>query len=626
MADGRIDPLDVGALERSVNDSAGRVSGLWLSFVAFSAYLAAAASMITARQLFLEEPIKLPTINVDVPLIAAAILMPLLFVIYHVYLLLQVVLLARTAAAYNAALDHAVADGGDRTLIRQRLANTLFAQMFAGSPRERQGLLGWLLRLMAWITLAIAPALVLIVFEVKFLPYHSLLVTWTHRALIAIDLLAVLTLWAGAVQPDRDIGWRALLNDRVGLALAVVILLVACFAITMPGESTRALTRYLSAPTFTDQEHPDCWAPAVIIALLSDSLSLRGQDFVDDDRLAKIVAAAKASQLPPHRSERTRLFRERDLRCGHFEGVDLRRVDLSGSDLSGASLRGAHLEGALFYGVRARQAVFDAAELQGASFSFEEDNGAKTGDELLKPAELQGSSFIDAQMQGALLRSAQLQGARLRGARLEGADLDDAALQGAVLDAARLHGATLKGARLQAAMLVGTQAPGATFADAQLQAAALGSGQLLAADFTRALLQGVRFDNARLRLADFSGAHLWRSTRAECRDAQVTEPDFTAFVGIERVRQPGGHGGTAEQPIKPETDALAAYADRLAKSAPETAATTLRNRFRERFIAAVPDSATSEERWTACAEKALPVEDYLPQRTDALIRLVCDSS
>src|SRR5712664_1962664 len=111
-----IDPLDIGALERSVNDSAGRVSSIWLSFVAFSAYLAAAASMISHRQIFLEEPIKLPTINIDLPLVASAILLPLLFVLYHVFVLLQVVLLARTADAYNQALDHAMDESAGRTL------------------------------------------------------------------------------------------------------------------------------------------------------------------------------------------------------------------------------------------------------------------------------------------------------------------------------------------------------------------------------------------------------------------------------------------------------------------------------------------------------------------------------
>src|SRR5689334_14187773 len=156
MADA-INSYDVAALERAVNDSATRVSGIWLSFVAFSAYLAAAASMISHRQIFLEEPIKLPTINIDLPLVASAILLPLLFVIYHVFVLLQVVLLARTADAYNQAIAHAVPDPAESTQVRQRLANTLFAQLFAGSPREREGALGALLRAMAWITLAIAP-------------------------------------------------------------------------------------------------------------------------------------------------------------------------------------------------------------------------------------------------------------------------------------------------------------------------------------------------------------------------------------------------------------------------------------------------------------------------------------
>src|SRR3954467_5459704 len=116
MPDGKIDVLDIGALERAVNDSATRVSGLWLSFVAFSAYLAAAASMISHRQIFLEEPIKLPTINIDLPLVASAILLPLLFVIYHVFVLVQVVLLARTADAYNHALDRTMEERDGRTL------------------------------------------------------------------------------------------------------------------------------------------------------------------------------------------------------------------------------------------------------------------------------------------------------------------------------------------------------------------------------------------------------------------------------------------------------------------------------------------------------------------------------
>jgi hypothetical protein len=55
--------------------------------------------------------------------------------------------LGRTAAAHNETVDKAVGLAPENALMRQRLANTLFAQIFAGSPREREG---WLLRAMAW--------------------------------------------------------------------------------------------------------------------------------------------------------------------------------------------------------------------------------------------------------------------------------------------------------------------------------------------------------------------------------------------------------------------------------------------------------------------------------------------
>src|SRR3954464_12079885 len=69
MADAKkIDPFDVEALEKSLNDSATRVSTIWVSFLIFSLYLLTAATTVTHRQLFLAEPVKLPVLNIDLPL------------------------------------------------------------------------------------------------------------------------------------------------------------------------------------------------------------------------------------------------------------------------------------------------------------------------------------------------------------------------------------------------------------------------------------------------------------------------------------------------------------------------------------------------------------------------------
>jgi hypothetical protein len=161
----RPDPFDVAALERSINDSATRVSTIWVSYLIFALYLLIATGTATHRQLFLEEPLKLAALNIDLPLYWFFVLAPILFVIFHLYVLLQVLLLGRTAAAYNEIVDKTIGSAPENALMRQRLANTLFAQIFAGSPREREGWLGWLLRAMAWITLAFAPIYIILAFQ-----------------------------------------------------------------------------------------------------------------------------------------------------------------------------------------------------------------------------------------------------------------------------------------------------------------------------------------------------------------------------------------------------------------------------------------------------------------------------
>jgi hypothetical protein len=119
--------------------------------------------------------------------------------------------MGRTAGEYSIALDRAVSSPDANAVMRQRLLNTLFAQILAGSPRERTGGLGWLLRFVAWTTLSAAPVLILLLIQFKFLPYHSEWITWSHRALIIADLYLSFVLWNAAFDFRKDITWRVVL-------------------------------------------------------------------------------------------------------------------------------------------------------------------------------------------------------------------------------------------------------------------------------------------------------------------------------------------------------------------------------------------------------------------------------
>jgi hypothetical protein len=148
--------------------------------------------------LFLEEPLNLPVLNIKLPLLGFYILTPIIFVIFHFYMLLNLVLLARTAKSFEDAVMRAFPEDGEpRENFRMRIENTLFVQLLVGGRLEREGINAKLLSLMALITLALFPVLLLLMFEVRFLPYHSWQITWLHRGLLALDLALVWTLWPG---------------------------------------------------------------------------------------------------------------------------------------------------------------------------------------------------------------------------------------------------------------------------------------------------------------------------------------------------------------------------------------------------------------------------------------------
>lgn len=564
---GREKSDNVAALEQSLNSSAERVSTIWVSFIIFALYLVIAAGTTTHRQLLVEEPVKLPVLNIDLPLLGFFVLAPALFVIFHAYVMLQVLLLGRTAAAYNFVVDRSVPNPRSNASMRQQLTNTLFAQIFAGSPRERQGLLGHLLRLMAWVTLAIMPVLVLLVFEYKFLPYHSYLVTWVHRVLILLELVTVYLLWTLIIDPQRDFDWRRVAPWMTILASIILFFVISVCLLSFPGE---AQSRGLAEILLGHSSHPysDCqrWFPPSFdgwIPRYFDRLNVARVIVADGEKLSKIAEMAKQRSLPPYKSERTKDFQDRDFSCGNFESADLRYAGFTDARLFNVNLNGAALEGADFARsdltdadlsqTRSQSANFMKAILKNVSFAKAQLQGA-----VLDQSEISQVDFSDSQLSGATLRDTTLNGVvlsnvnftdadltnativdagaplggfyyysappnfrrailtkiiyhtkvRLSRAHFEGAILDGAQLQGDDLGEADLRGASLVDAGLQRTDLSGADLRGATLTRASLEEANLQYAKLVATDLGHASLQGAALKNADLQAADFNGAEL----------------------------------------------------------------------------------------------------------------------
>lgn len=171
---GAPDTKEAEALAAALNHSSERAQTLWFSFLTFMLYLAIAIGTTTHRMLFREDPLNLPVLNIPLPLVAFYILTPIIFVVFHFYMLLNLVLLARTAKSFEDSLARTFPDDGvPCETFRMRIENTLFVQLLVGGRLEREGINAKLLSWMALITLALAPVLLLLMIQIKFLPYHS---------------------------------------------------------------------------------------------------------------------------------------------------------------------------------------------------------------------------------------------------------------------------------------------------------------------------------------------------------------------------------------------------------------------------------------------------------------------
>jgi uncharacterized protein YjbI with pentapeptide repeats len=361
--------------------------------------------------------------------------------------------------------------------------------------------------MMAWLTLAIAPVLVLLVFQFKFLPYHSHVITWTVRGLITLDLVTVLIMWEGVFRQDYDLTWRLPVRSWIAWSCALVLAVFSWAVLTFPGEPHAEWTRYWPVK----KKHlatVDCRTMGLIANAFPhfDRLYLWEVDVIDDEKLAKIEKTAAGREFP-HRGKPTRSFRGRDLNCSVLTKADLRRVDLTDALLMGADLFWADLKGANLTNAHLQNAYLFEADLQEAELYRADLRSA-----VLEYAKLQHANLGEAQLQGALLSYAELQDTNLYGAHLQGAILSRARLQAAYLEKAQLQGASLNDARLQVANLDG----------AQLQGAILHGADLGAASFERAGLQGADLNGSVMQHTKLSATYVWRANVTACNDARVS--------------------------------------------------------------------------------------------------------
>lgn len=101
---------DLEEIKKSVEDAAAVSGGLWLSYLFVLFYIAIAAGAVTHEDLLLKRAVKLPFLNIELPLLAFFALAPFIVLIIHAYALMHFIMLGKKASRFHAELKRQFPD------------------------------------------------------------------------------------------------------------------------------------------------------------------------------------------------------------------------------------------------------------------------------------------------------------------------------------------------------------------------------------------------------------------------------------------------------------------------------------------------------------------------------------
>jgi hypothetical protein len=445
-------PDDVKGFLDEANATSEPARTAWLAFLLLIAYVIVTLASVSHKDLLLNSPVKLPIINADIPLVGFFQYAPAMLLLVYLSLLVQHVIVARKYRRFTDAIRPLEIESGIEHPARERVHAYAFSQILAG-PRPHR-ITKLMMQLIVYVTFAALPIATLLYFQVKFLPYHEVWITYWHRiaVILGFAMLILLTPIMQHAPPRRrwDIrfgppaeAWEV--SGRQVFMILVLLPVVLGFSwliATVPDEEIdRKLGFVAPASAAIGPDGEARLLNPLVRRLVYDRLPDDGSKawwrrFLLSYRVLIVEDTDLGLEAPAKL-----VLRERNFRFALLNRSDLHRADLTWADLRAAQLWRTAMRGKL-NDTQAQGAVLKEAELEGAQMAS---------------ASLQGADLSDAKLQGAILSYAKLQGANLSGARLEGADLRFAQAEGADFEDANLEDADLEGARLEGAVMSGAK-------------------------------------------------------------------------------------------------------------------------------------------------------------------------
>lgn len=571
-------PVNPYSLLEAVNASSETAHRAWLIFLALMIYLMVAVAGVTHRDLLLETPVSLPIMQVSIQLTQFFQFAPVILVLLHLGVISQLVLLARKTLEFDHAIRLLETTDRRRHPLRLELHNFFFVQAIAGP--DRSSVMSGFLHAMSWLTLAILPVTLILYIQVVFLPYHDVVITWTHRVALVFDIALLVLIGVFLMRAETSF-WQALARTTrmhpISFGMTVLVLsfigMLSFFAATVPGEALDKFSRSLLGGTNgIDASGNRRYAGGFNLPFLGASSDRALFGIFTTNLVVTDTDLVADKDVTP--GEPTLNLRGRDLTFANLDRSDLHQADLTDADLSNASLVGTDLRDVQIHCAdlnellltndrqrarcaTARHANFSGARLEGAQMTGIDLTEAKLEEARLSDAKLTFAILVGANFSSAIMRKADLTG----GVQAQGANFLLASLQGTDLTGAQLHYADFTSAGMQGVGLNYATLHAAVLRDSDLESADMQQTKLFAADLTGARLQG----------ADLRYTAIWGTnppaetamTLADLTNVQLVAPSDAERMAVQRVLEKM----TGERTRKLVAEALAPMLDPKAMQA-----------------------------------------------------------
>jgi len=196
-------------LER-VRAEAAELRNFTITFLSLLVYIAIIIADTTHEQILRIDPVKLPLLNVDIPIAGFYWFMPGFLFFIHLYILIQHYLFSQLAFRFRTVLE---SETDEETInhLRRSLGNLPFLHWLAG---QHDSFMNFLMNAITIVSLIIWPVWTFWWLQATFLPYHNNTIVWTQRIFLFLDVALIAYLWALILDDEDDAShwWQPLLK------------------------------------------------------------------------------------------------------------------------------------------------------------------------------------------------------------------------------------------------------------------------------------------------------------------------------------------------------------------------------------------------------------------------------